>query len=146
MRIVATDPDSHLASIEDETIRATMTALDDTIRAALPDRARDLWQGVFWGGTEQTIIGYGRITQPRPRRNDVDWFLVGLARQKRNYSLYINAAHDNHYLAHQYTEQLGNVKLGAASITFTKLDNINLDTLTQLLTDAHERTPADTAQ
>ncbi len=133
MRIVDAKPDTYLTSIE-----------DDTIRAALPGRARDLWQGVFWGRTEQTIAGYGRISQPRPRDKAVDWFLVGLARQKRNYSLYINAAAEDQYLAHQYADRVGKVKLGAASITFTKLDNINLDTLTELLTHAHRATPADT--
>ena len=145
MEIVDTEPDDYLASLEDETERRTMQALDAAIQAAFPRRRRDLWEGTFWGGTEQTIIGYGHITQPRPRGDDVDWFLAGLARQKRNYSIYLNATDDNTYLAHRYADRLGKVKLGAASIGFTKLENIDLDVLAELLTDADQRTPADPA-
>ena len=94
MEIVETTPDEFLGSIEDDAIRDTMRAVDAAIVAALPRRRRVLWQGVFWGGTDQSIIGYGDITQPRPRGDDVEWFLVGLARQKSNYSIYLNAVRD----------------------------------------------------
>lgn len=140
MEIISTDPAEHIASFEGEVLQ-TMIALDETISAALTGRCRVLWHGKFWGGTDQTIIGYGDISQPRPRGEDVKWFLAGLARQKRNYSIYLNAARDDHYLAHEYTERLGKVKLGAASIGFTKLENINLD----VLTEANELTPPDPA-
>jgi hypothetical protein len=83
------------------------------------------------------------MLQPRPRDPDIAWFLVGLARQKRNYSLYINATNDDGYLAHAYADQLGNVKLGAASIGFTALAKVNLDALRDLLETAHHTTAAD---
>lgn len=51
--IAANDPDGSLVS------------LDQVITDALPGAARVLWQGVFWGGTDQSIIRYGTITQPR---------------------------------------------------------------------------------
>jgi hypothetical protein len=143
METTGTDPDHYLQSIEAADIRNTMIELDTIIRTALPGRGRDLWQGTFWGGTDQTIIGYGRILQPRPRHPDVTWFLVGLARQKRNYSLYINATIDDGYLAHAYANRLGNVKLGAASIGFATLAKVNLDGLRDLLETAHNTTPTD---
>ena len=114
--------------------------------SAMPGRCRDLWQGTFWGGTDQTIIGYGRILQPRPRGDDVEWFLVGLARQKRNYSLYVNATSGDGYLAHDYADRLRKVKLGAASIGFTKLSNVDTDVLHELLAAAHGATPPDTGR
>lgn len=143
MEIVEQNPSDYLAAIADESIRTTMTALDATITQALTERARVLWQGVFWGGTEQTIIGYGHITQSRPKGDDVEWFLVGLARQSRNYSIYLNAARGDHYLAHEYADRLGKVKLGAASIGFTKLANIDLGVLAELLAEADSLTPPD---
>ena len=112
---------------------------------ALPRRRRVLWQGVFWGGTDQSIIGYGDITQPRPRGDDVEWFLVGLARQKSNYSIYLNAVRDGAYLGQAYGDRLGTVKLGAASIGFTRLENLDLEVLAEMLREADELTPPDPA-
>ncbi|MEM7094662.1 MAG: hypothetical protein AAF567_16780 [Actinomycetota bacterium] len=147
MEISEIPPDDFLASFDDlddgGEIAATMTALDALIVASLPERRRVLWTGRFWGGTDQTIIGYGDIRQPRPRGDDVEWFLVGLARQSKNYSIYLNAAKDGTYLAHAYVERLGKVKLGAASIGFRRLDEIDLEVLGELLSEAHELTPAD---
>lgn len=144
MEISDTDPSDYLTAIVDDDVRDTMVELDTIIRAALPGRQRDLWEGTFWGGTEQTIIGYGRILQPRPRGAQVEWFLVGLARQKRNYSLYINATGQDGYLAHDYVDRLGHVKIGAASIGFTRLANVGLEALRELLTAAHHSTTDDT--
>ena len=143
MEIVDTDPDDHLASFDDAEIREAMVVLDDVIVRALSGRRRVLWTGVFWGGTDQTIIGYGHIVQPRPRGDDVEWFLVGLARQKSTFSIYLNAAKDGSYLAHAYGDRLGKVKLGAANISFRRLADIDLDVLAELLVEAHELTPAD---
>ncbi len=142
MEIVTTTPDEYLASLDDD-IREVMVRLDELITAAMPNRRRVLWQGVFWGGTEQSIIGYGDITQPRPKSEDVNWFIVGLARQKANYSLYVNAVEDGAYLGKRYAGKLGKVKIGAASIGFTKLDGVDLDALTELMERAHQVSPPD---
>ncbi len=144
MRIVDTDADAYLASLPDEH-RDTMIAVDRTIHRALPDRRRVLWQGVFWGGTHQSIIGYGRLDQTGASGNTVEWFLVGLARQKRNYSIYVNATADNAYLAHRYADRLGKVRLGAASIGFRRLEDLDLVALTELVTEANCLTPPDPA-
>ena len=142
MRIVDTAPDAYLASLPDEH-RDALTAVDGAIHRALPDRQRVLWEGVFWGGTQQSIIGYGHIDQRNSTGDTVEWFLVGLARQKRNYSIYVNAAVDNAYLAHSYADRLGKVKLGAASIGFRRLEDLDLVVLTELVTEADSLTPPD---
>ena len=142
MRIVDTGPDAYLASLPDEH-RDTLRSIDRAICRALPDRQRVLWQGVFWGGTHQSIIGYGHIDQTRSSGETVEWFLVGLARQKRNYSIYVNAAADNAYLAHSYADRLGKVKLGAASIGFRRLEDLDLKVLIELVTKADCLTPPD---
>ena len=142
MRVVDTSPDAYLASLPDEH-RDTLISVDRAIHRALPDRQRVLWQGVFWGGTHQSIIGYGHIDQTGSSGDTVEWFLVGLARQKRNYSIYVNATADNAYLAHRYADRLGKVKLGAASIGFRRLENLDLVVLTELVTEADNLTPPD---
>ena len=142
MRIVDTSPDAYLASLPDEH-RDTLTLIDRTIHRALSGRRRVLWQGVFWGGTHQSIIGYGHIDQTGSSGDTVEWFLVGLARQKRNYTIYVNAAVDNAYLAHSYADRLGKVKFGAASIGLRRLEDIDLVVLTELVTEADHLRPPD---
>ena len=122
--IAANDPDGSLA------------ALDAVITAALPGASRVLWQGVFWGGTDQSIIGYGATVQPRPRRKDVEWFLIGVARQQRHLSLYVNAAEDGQPLAKLYGARLGRVKAGAAAISFPSAEAVDLAVLAEMVRDA----------
>lgn len=139
MEKTGADPDAYLASLPDD-VRPPMAALDELIRAALPGRERSLWEGTFWGGTDQTILGYGDIVQPRPQGEAVEWFAVGLARQKRHFSLYVNAVEDGRYLGQLYADRLGKVKLGAASIGFRRLEDVDLEALRELLEHADRLT------
>jgi hypothetical protein len=95
-----------------------------------------LWEGVFWGGTEQSIIGYGTIEQPRPRSRTVEWFLLGLARQKNYLSLYVNAVEDGAYLARAYGKRLGRTRVGSASISFASADDFDLEVLREMAAHA----------
>lgn len=142
MEKVETTPDEFLESLPDET-RGQMAELDSIITSCLPGRARVLWEGTFWGGSEQRIIGYGDIVQPRPGGGPAGWFLVGLARQQRYFSLYVNATLDGSYRLARYAGRLGTVKTGAASLSFGSLDDVDLDELRALLTQAHDLTPED---
>jgi hypothetical protein len=143
MELSDTSVDDYLDTIDDPQIAETMTRLDLILSQAMPDRRRALYEGTFWGGTEQTIIGYGHIVQSRPRGEDVHWFLVGLARQKSHYSLYVNAVADGKYLGQHYEGRLGKVKLGSASIGFKHLEDLDLDVLGELLVRADEVTDPD---
>lgn len=120
-----------------------MATLDAAIVEAMPNRERALWEGVFWGGTFQSIIGYGRIAQPRALGEEREWFLIGLARQKRYYSIYVNAVHDGLYLSRLYADRLSGVELGSACIRFRRHDDLDLGVLAEMLRKADEITPAD---
>lgn len=122
--IAASDPDGSLAR------------LDAVITAALPGATRVLWQGVFWGGTEQSIVGYGMIEQRRRKGRTAEWFLIGLARQKNYVSLYVNAAEDGAYLAKTYGQRLGRTKVGSASVSFTSADDVDLGVLDEMVRHA----------
>lgn len=130
------DVDAWLAEQGD----ATLTALDADIREAMPGCSRTVWVGRFWGGTDQQIVGYGELVQPRPRGAEVEWFVVGLARQTRHYSLYVNAVHEGRYLGQQYADRLGKVKVGSASLGFSSRDALDLDVLGEMLRHAHRIT------
>lgn len=140
-----TDPDDVIGQTAPAR-RDVMEALDTLLVDALPGRSRTVWEGTFWGGTEQQIIGYGDIVQPRPRGDDVEWFLIGLAAQQRHVSVYVNAAEDGQYLGALYAERLGKVKVGAANISITSLDRVDLDVLRELAEHAHRITPPDTTR
>ncbi len=130
---VSTPVEEFLASSDPD---GSLTAIDAVIAAALPNGTRVLWQGVFWGGTDQTIIGYGHTSQPRPRGKTVEWFLIGLARQKNYLSLYVNAADGDVRLSQLYGPRLGKVKAGPANITFASADVIDLAVLDELVRHA----------
>lgn len=138
------DVDAYLAAVEDGTLPGagdSMRTLDARIRADLPGITRVLWRGVFWGGTEQTIIGYGDLVQERPKGPAVEWFLLGLARQKNHISLYVNAADANGNLCAQHAAALRTptgraVKAGPASLAVRSATDIDLDELDRMLAKA----------
>lgn len=134
MQRTGADVDAFLEGLTDAR-RDDMVALDALIRTHVGSRERELWQGVFWGGTEQQIIGYARIEQARPKGPAVEWFLVGLALQRNHLSLYVNAAVDGAYLTKKYAGRLGTVKVGAAAITITRLADVDLDELDAMLAE-----------
>ncbi|MDT0330874.1 hypothetical protein [Nocardiopsis lambiniae] len=137
MRPTETDVDDHLRRAADR----TLTEMDAIITGILTGRSRRLWVGTFWGGTEQEIIGYADIAQPRPRGRSVEWFAVGLAPQKNRYSLYVNVADEGRYLSRRYAERLGRVKVGAAAIAFEDVDSFDRDALTEMLRHVDRLTP-----
>jgi hypothetical protein len=117
--------------------RADMKKLHEEIRKAMKGLPVSVWQGKMWGGTDQTIIGYGDMQYGRPGKT-VEWFYVGLALQKNYISLYVNAVADNQYLGQKYAKRLGRVKVGSASISFRSVDDIELDVLRELLERARD--------
>ena len=83
MKRVESSPDDYIASQAPD-IRAVLEELHTLIRAALPDPHCCMWEGVFWGGSEQRIIGYGNYSYLRTDKTQVEWFIVGLTRQSQD--------------------------------------------------------------
>jgi hypothetical protein len=134
------DVDAFLAGLESPRA-ADLRALDRLIGAELAGLERVLWEGPMWGGTAQRIVGYGGITQPRPRGASVDWFLVGIAEQQRHLSVYVNAVEEGEYLVKRRAGELGRVKVGSAAVTFASLDDLDLDAFRALLQRARALAP-----
>ncbi|QAY72903.1 DUF1801 domain-containing protein [Agromyces protaetiae] len=126
------DVDAWLASVGGATGEA-LRALDALIAPEFAGLERALWRGVFWGGTDQDIVGYGAIRQERPRGASVDWFLVGLAAQAKHFSVYVNAVDDGEYLVRRLAPTLGRVKVGAAAVTFASPDRLDRDGFVAML-------------
>jgi hypothetical protein len=135
-----TSPDEFIALLADD-VRDDIATLDATITGALPGLDRVLWEGVFWGGTMQRIIGYGTYSYTGRSGAAGEWFVVGLAAQKSHLSLYVNAAKDGAYVGQQFAPRLGKVKAGKANITFKRASDVNLDVLRELVVAARDATP-----
>jgi hypothetical protein len=101
---------------------------------------RVLFTGTFWGGSDQEIIGYGTYASRRSDGTEVEWFVIGLARQKAYLSLYVSAVDGDTYLSKTMGPSLGKVKIGASSISFRSIDDIDLEALGALVRRARELT------
>lgn len=131
-----TSPDEFISGLPDG-VRDDIETLDRLITDAMPGATRTLWEGVFWGGTEQSIIGYGDYQYERSGKDIVQWFVVGLAAQKNHLSLYVNAADDTGYLVARYGGKLGRAKVGSAVVSFKSVSDLQLDAVRELVAEAH---------
>lgn len=136
----STGPDDFIATLPDG-VREDIALLDAEISSAMDGLERTLWEGVFWGGTTQHIIGYGAYRYTGRSGRSGEWFVVGLAAQKNYLSLYVNAAADGVYLGKQYAERLGKVRAGSANLQFKRAADIDLAVLRELVTRARELVP-----
>ena len=71
MKRVESSPDDYIAS-QPSDIRVVLEELHTLIKTALPDRECCMWEGVFWGGSEQQIIGYGNYSYQRADKTEVE--------------------------------------------------------------------------
>jgi hypothetical protein len=134
-------PDQHIASLPDG-VRDDIATLDTVIADAMAGEERVLWEGVFWGGSSQHIIGYGSYRYVGRSGSEGDWFIVGLAAQKNYLSLYVNAADDGQYIGKAYAPRLGKVKAGSANLQFKRASDLDLDVLREMVVRAREVTSA----
>jgi hypothetical protein len=116
--------------------RDTLKTISDIILSISPNISESVWKGVFWGGSEQTILGFGDINFTKSDKKEIEWFMIGISRKKNYYSLYVNAVKDNQYLLKSYLDKLGKTKIGSSSISFSKLENVNLNSLKDLFIEA----------
>jgi hypothetical protein len=137
-----TTPDEHIASLPDD-VREDIAALDAAIAGAMPGDERVVWEGKFWGGTDQRIIGYGSYHYKGRSGAEGEWFVVGLAAQKNYLSLYVNAAEDGTYVSERYGSRLGKAKAKRANIQLKRAADIDLDVLREMVIRARELTGGD---
>ena len=129
------DVDGFLASIEGDR-GDDMRTLDVAVVERMSGGERHLYEGKFWGGSDQQIVGYGSMDYENRSGETVEWFVVGLAAQKSYISMYVNAVKDGRYLLMDYESRLGKVKVGSASISFDGIDDVEFDVLMDLVEQA----------
>jgi hypothetical protein len=123
--------DEFLAALP-EGRRDTVNAVHKAIRKAAPKLAPAIMSGMG----PSPIIGYGKYRYRSASGREGDWFLIGLAAGKKDYSLHICAGDKDGYLAERNASKLGKVKTGRSCITFRKLEDLKLDVAMGLVKQA----------
>ena len=134
-----TSPDEHIASLPDG-VREDIATLDAQISEVMAGEERVLWEGKFWGGSEQRIIGYGAYRYKGRSGAEGEWFVIGLAVQKNYLSLYVSGAEDGVSLAKTYAPRLGKVKAGSANLQFKRATDLDLAVLREMVAKARDFT------
>ncbi|HEU4319023.1 MAG TPA: hypothetical protein VFS66_02975 [Acidimicrobiia bacterium] len=137
MKRTDTDVDGFLAGLHGKR-GDDMRLLDAAIQERMPNAERHLYEGTFWGGSDQQIVGYGVLDYENKSGENVEWFLLGIAEQKNYLSMYVNAVDEGEYLLRQYEKKLGKAKVGSASVSFDSVDDLDLGALFEMIDRAAE--------
>jgi len=132
--------EEHIVSLPTD-VRADMARLDAEISLVMADHQRVLWEGKFWGGTDQNIIGYGVYSYQGRSGASGEWFVVGLAAQKSYITVYGVAPSDYTDEAKAIRDRLGKAKIGRNTVSFKRLSDIDLPTLLKLVDRARTAAP-----
>lgn len=135
MEITKLDPTKYIESLE-PSLLSDIKELDKEIRKIVGKARRVMWEGKFWGGSEQKIIGYGKIVYVGSNKKEVEWFVIGLAQQKNYITVFVNVANGREYIAEKYKKELKGAKIGKSSISFKKLSDINRSPLIKVIKEA----------
>ncbi|MBK1826709.1 iron chaperone [Haloferula rosea] len=122
-----TTPADYLAWVPEKR-REAMTTMHQLIRRTAPD----LEPVIVYG-----MIGYGLEPYRTQSGCSGEWPRIALASQKAHMSLYLCGEGENGcYPAEEAKERLGKVSVGKSCIRFTKLENLNLEVVEELVAKA----------
>jgi uncharacterized protein YdhG (YjbR/CyaY superfamily) len=79
------------------------------------------------------MLGYGKFKYTNYKGEVIDWPTIALANQKNYVSVYVCALDNGEYLAEKNKAKLGKVSVGKSCIRLSKLENINLDVLKEII-------------
>ncbi len=134
MKIDAKSLDEYLSKTGE--YEPQLRQLDQIIR----DEAPNLKQ-VYMNTQTVSMIGYGMMPyQPKSAKVASEWPLVALAAQKNYMALYVCAVDlKGGYVAEKQKLKLGKVSVGKSCIRFKKLEDLNLETVKNILKDLDKR-------
>ncbi len=112
--------------------RDAMTTVHEAIRKAAPKLAPAMMSGMG----PSPLIGYGKYRFKSGSGREGDWFLIGLAAGKKDYSLHICVGDKDGYLVERNAAKLGKVKTGRSCINFKSVADLKLDVAMGLVKQA----------
>ncbi len=84
----------------------------------------------MWG---DSIVGFGSYHYVYDSGREGDWFVAGFAPRKRNLTLYVMSGFKRH---DPLMKKLGKYKTGMSCLYITKLDDIDMDVLEDLVKES----------
>lgn len=121
------DPAEFVATVEHPTRRADAETLLELMAKASGCPPK------MWG---PSIIGFGRYEYRYDTGREGEFLMTGFSPRKSNLSIYILPGYDD---LEEPLSRLGKHKIGKACLYINKLANIDLDVLTEIVTDSVEK-------
>jgi hypothetical protein len=81
----------------------------------------------MWGAS---VVGFGNYHYKYESGREGDWFITGFSPRKANLTLYIMSGF-SHY--EELLAKLGKHKIGSSCLHIKKLDNVDLDVLSEMI-------------
>lgn len=119
----ANSVEEYLSNINEER-KETIDFLHDFIQKAVPNLKPHY---------ATNMIGYGTFYFLDSKKQKKPWPIISLANQKNYISIYVCAMIADKALIENYKKDLGKLTKGLGCIRFKELDEINLDTLKEVL-------------
>lgn len=116
--------DEFLDSVENDRRRQDAQTLVGLMERATGEEPR------MWG---PSIVGFGDVHYVYESGREGDWFKVGFSPRKSSLTLYLMAPSDDR---RGLLEKLGKHKTGKGCLYINKLDDVDLDVLEELVSDA----------
>lgn len=120
--------EEYLAQVPEER-QEVVQKVHNSIQKAVPGLKPHLISG---------MIAYGTYRYKSKSGREGDWALILMANRKDYVSVYVCAVKDDKYIAEANKDRLGKVSVGKSCIRFKKLEDINLDVLTELCKEAEK--------
>lgn len=116
------DVDIFLRSVENDVRRADALQVRELMADITGDR------GAMWG---DSIVGFGQRHLDYAKGQAAEWFAVGFSPRKRNLVLYIMDGFEGY---EELLADLGKHDTGRACLYITRLEQVDLEVLTELVT------------
>jgi hypothetical protein len=122
----------------DRSVKAFLDSIDDEKKRQDSYRILELMKQVtgeeaqMWG---DSIVGFGSYHYKYASGREGDWFLTGFSPRKQAITLYIMAGFDQY---DALMNQMGKYKTGKACLYIKKLEDINTQTLRELVKQSVE--------
>ena len=117
----------------DQSVEAFLNSIDDEkkredsfkILALMKEITKD--EPKMWG---DSIIGFGSYHYEYASGREGDWFLTGFSPRKQNLTLYLMSGFEEY---DNLLKNLGKYKTGKACLYIKKIEDVDLQTLTELV-------------
>lgn len=112
-------------SVADEQKRKDSYVLLELMEKAMKEKPK------MWGSS---MIGFGKMRYKSPATGrEVDWFKIGFSPRKANLSIHLCGSMEQHA---ESLKKLGKHKTGAGCLYINKLEDVDVNTLEQIITTA----------